>query len=463
MTDFTRRGFGGTFASALITGALCPSVPFAETIPMLTARTGLARLAPASHPETAIWGFDGTVPGPTLRVAQGARVTRRFLNELPQPSTIHWHGIRIDNAMDGVPGVTQTAVAPNADFLYDFVVPDAGTYWYHPHNRTWEQMARGLSGALIVEEPENGPDVDADEVLLIDDWRLDEDAQIAGGFGNLHDGAHAGRIGNWITVNGNGDWRQSVTQNSRHRLRLVNTANARIFTLEATGLAGWVVALDGMPLEVPQAFERLILAPAQRADVIVDVVAEDGEDAHLVSFEHDGGYAIATFAVQGRLRASRLGDPRALPANPVPGLGPLEGARTVDLLMQGGAMGGMTSAMMGGQMTDMRAMAQAGKVWSFNGMADMPDTPLVTADRGETVRITITNDTAWAHAMHLHGHHFRQIAPDGTMGPLRDTLLMNANEIAQIAFVADNPGDWLLHCHMLEHAPSGMMTWLRVA
>lgn len=125
-------------------------------------------------------------------------------------------------------------------------------------------------------------------------------------------------------------------------------------------------------------------------------------------------------------------------------------------------MGGMTGAMMGGQMMEMREMIAAGKVWAFNGMADMGDTPLIEANRGETVRIEMTNDTRWQHGMHLHGHHFRQIGRDGALGPLRDTLLMDRGETAEIAFVADNPGDWLLHCHMLEHSAGGMMTWLRV-
>ena len=279
----------------------------------------------------------------------------------------------------------------------------------------------------------------------------------------MHDWAHAGRIGNWITVNGIGDWRQPVEQFSRHRLRLVNTANARIFSLEAQGLGGWIIALDGMPLDAPQPLDRLTLAPAQRADIIVDVTASVGEEAFLVSFERDGGYAIATFDVMAVARSQRLDAPSPLPPNPVPQLGPLETARTADLLMEGGAMGRMGGAMMGGQMMGMREMAGAGKVWAFNGMADMPDEPLVAADRGETVRIDITNDTAWPHAMHLHGHHFRQIGSNGTAGPLRDTLLMDRGETVQIAFVADNPGDWLLHCHMLEHSAGGMMTWLRVA
>jgi FtsP/CotA-like multicopper oxidase with cupredoxin domain len=447
---------------ALAASGFRPTPLQAATPKDLIARESLHQLAPGDYPQTQVWGYDGTVPGTTIRLLQGERVTRRLVNELPQPGTIHWHGVRIDNAMDGVPGMTQDVVEPSKTFLYDFVVPDAGTYWYHPHNRSYEQMARGLSGALVVEEADGGPDVDGDEVLLIDDWRLAENAQIAGGFGDMHDWAHGGRIGSWITVNGTGEWRHPVKQNARYRLRLVNTANARIFSLEAQGLAGWVVALDGMPLDAPQPLDRLTLAPAQRADIIVDVIASVGEEALLVSFERDGGYAIASFDVTDVARSDPRGTPSPLPPNPVPPLGPLETARTADLSMEGGAMGRMAGAMMGGRMMGMREMADAGKVWAFNGMADMPEQPLVTADRGETVRITFTNDTAWPHAMHLHGHHFRHIGAGGTAGPLRDTLLMDRGETAQIAFVADNPGDWLLHCHMLEHAAGGMMTWLRV-
>ncbi|WP_425039984.1 multicopper oxidase family protein [Primorskyibacter sp. S187A] len=462
MTRLSRRHFQQSLL-ATAAATILPSATKGQSAPVLHARQGAARLAPSDYPETQIWGYDGSVPGPVLRARQGERFTRLFRNDLPQASSVHWHGIRIENAMDGVVGMTQPAVEPGAEFLYDFALPDAGTYWYHPHNRTYEQMARGLYGALIVEEADGAPVVDLDEVLLIDDWRLTDDAQIAEGFGNMHDWAHGGRIGNWITVNGAGNWARSVPRHARMRLRLVNTANARIFQLEARGLEGWVVALDGMPLDEPQPLRELTLAPAQRADVFVDVTGETGMEALLVSIERDGGYAIAAFSIGEARRPTRLGVPDALPPNPVPALGPLDTAHRAELLMEGGAMGGMRSAMMGGEMKSIRDMAAEGKVWAFNGMADMSDAPLVDAALGETVRIAMTNDTAWPHGMHLHGHHFRQIGSDGTLGPLRDTVLMNRGETVEIAFVADNPGDWLLHCHMLEHAAGGMMTWVRVS
>lgn len=450
-------------ALGLSAAASLPAAALAAAPTTLTARVGRARLAPAGHPDTGIWGFDGQVPGPVLRVTRGHRVSCRFVNELPQASSIHWHGVRIDNAMDGVVGLTQAAVEPGAFFDIDFIAPDAGTYWYHSHHRTWEQMARGLYGALVVAEPEGAPEADRDEPLLIDDWRLAGDAQIATGFGSLRDASHAGRIGNWITVNGDAGWSRDVGRFTRMRLRIVNTANARIFTLGVRGLEGWVVALDGMPLETPEVLDTLVLAPAQRADVIVDVVADAGDEAMLTSLERDGGYVLCGFPVRGRARGARRPPPGPLPANGVPDLGDLATARHAELRMEGGAMGRLSGAMLGGRMHDRGALAAAGKVWAFNGKAGMDEMPLLEARRGETVRITIINDTAWPHAMHLHGHHFRQVSAKGGPGPLRDTLLMDRGETASIAFVADNPGKWLLHCHMLEHAAAGMMTWLRVA
>ncbi|PWR02346.1 copper oxidase [Meridianimarinicoccus roseus] len=458
MTRLTRRHFHGA-ALAAAAAATLPGTLRAEAAPVLHARQGRAQLAPADYPETRIWGYDGTVPGPVLRARQGERMTRLLRNGLPQPSSVHWHGIRVANGMDGVAGLTQAAVEPGEEFLYEFTLPDAGTYWYHPHNRTYEQLARGLYGALIVEESTGAPEVDLDEVLLLDDWRLTDEAQIAGGFGNMHDRAHAGRIGNWITVNGDAAWSRAVPRLARLRLRLVNTANARIFTLAAQGVEGRVVALDGMPLEAPLPLAELALAPAQRADLIVDVVANEGEEAVLLSLERNGAYVLAAFPVEGIARPAALPAPDALPPNPVPALGPLDRARRADLKMEGGAM----SAMMAGGMMGMRGMVSAGRVWAFNGKLEMDDTPLIDLHRGETARIVLINDTAWPHGMHLHGHHFRHIRTNGTVGPLRDTLLVNRGETVEIAFVADNPGDWLLHCHMLEHSAGGMMTWLRVA
>ena len=429
---------------------------------MLHAMPGTARLAPSGYPETPIWGYDGSVPGPTIRVPQGAKVSRRLVNDLPQASTVHWHGIRLENEMDGVPELTQQVVEPGDDFLYDFTAPDAGTFWYHPHERAWEQMDRGLHGALIVEEPEP-PVVDRDEVLLLDDWRLAEDARIHESFGALGDWSHGGRTGNWITVNGEAGWRREIGRHERLRLRLANVANARIFSLGLKSLEGWLVALDGQPLDEVQPAGALVLAPGQRADLMVDAVAEPGEQAVLYSREREGSFVLGTFTIEGTARSERLPAPPPLAPNPVPAHGNLARARRATLHMEGGAMGGMREARMGGRMVPMRELAQAGKLWALNGEVEMPEEPLFTAEGGEAWLLRIINQTAWPHGMHLHGHHFRQVRSDRSPGPLRDTLLMNPEETVEIGLVADNPGDWLLHCHTLEHSVSGMKTWFRVS
>ena len=425
---------------------------------ILEAMPAMARLLPPEYPETPIWSYGGTVPGPVIRARQGAPLARRLVNRLEQPTAVHWHGLRIDNAMDGVPELTQTAVAPGKSFDYAFTPPDAGTFWYHSHNRSWEQMARGLAGALIVEETEGAPEVDHDLVLMIDDWRLTEQGTISDDFGALHDWAHNGRLGNWLTVNGLEEVVQPAAPGARLRLRLVNCANARIFDLSARGLEGWVVALDGMPLEQPQPLAGVTLAPGARADLLVDVVGE------AASLDFDGGdqiFPLARFPAEGPAQARRPA-PGPLPPNPVPTLGNMGNARGLRLVMEGGAMGGMQGATYQGKRLSPRELAAEGMAWAFNGQAGMPDEPLAEIARGETVAIEIENRSAWPHAMHLHGHHFREIR-DSRPGPLRDTILMDGNATTRIAFVADNPGDWLLHCHMLEHAASGMMTWLRVS
>ena len=453
----TRRTFLSTTTAALF----FPRVSSAQVPQALRATTGMQHIGPEGFPDTEIWGYDGTVAGPTIRVKRGARVTREFVNDLPQGSSVHWHGIRIDNKMDGVVGLTQDAVAPGETFLYDFTVPDAGTYWYHPHNRTWEQMARGLYGPLIVEEA-NPPEVDRDEVFLIDDWRLTGEGRVDESFGPSMDWSHGGRLGNWITINGRAPADHPVRHNERVRLRLVNVSNARIYDLAFDGLQGVVVALDGQPLEAPIQADGLVLAPAQRADLILDVTAAEGDAGALAMQSRDQLYVLARFPVAGAARKTRLPVPDALPANPVPALGDLETAKRVDLLMEGGAMGRMRGAMLNGSMRDMRELVSNDMFWAFNGVAGLPEEPLLTAERGETVRIKIINDTSFPHAMHLHGFHFREIEEDGTRGPLRDTLLVERGEIAEIAFVADNVGDWLLHCHMLEHTAAGMSTWFKV-
>ncbi|UWQ90390.1 multicopper oxidase family protein [Rhodobacteraceae bacterium M382] len=462
--NISRRRFVGVAGAAGLL-ASAPIRSLAEDLnnPVLQAQVRNVQLAPAGYPQTEIWGYGGQTPGPEIRLLQGQSLHRRLKNTLPQATSVHWHGIRSDNAMDGVPGLTQEAVMPGAEFDYDFIVPDAGTYWYHAHNRSAEQVARGLYGALIVEEAD-GPDVDREEVLVLDDWLLNpESAQIDPDFAAQHDRSHAGRRGNFVATNGRFELTLPTTRHERMRLRIINAANARIFVLALEGLEGWVVALDGMPLPEPEPVtEEFLIGPGQRVDLIVDVTAEVGDTAYLVRLESEEARAQASFPVTVAGSRARRDAPEALPPNPDQSVTGLEGALCARLTMAGGAMGTLQSAILNGEQASFRQMVQANEFWAFNGTVGMTETPLVEVSLGQTVRVEINNDTSFPHAMHLHGMHFREVMQGGNLGPLRDTLMTFAGQTREIAFMANNPGDWLFHCHMLSHADSGMMTWLKV-
>lgn len=446
----------------LIALATLPALPrmARATAHRLTLAPASQQIAPPNYPATDLWCVNGTMPGETLRLKQGARLLAEVENRLSQPTSLHWHGIRIKNAMDGVPGVTQDPIQPGETFTYDFALPDAGSYWYHSHAQSVEQVERGLQGVLIVEEPD-APDVDQDLPMVIDDLRVTAEAAVDTTFNAPHDLSHAGRMGNVLLCNGKMVADHPVKTGDRLRLRVINSANARIFTLGLQGLEGWVMAYDGMPLATPMPLpDQLVLAPAQRIDLFVDVTAKAGEDAFLVQFERDGGYELARFPVTSGTRTRRTA-PAALPPNPDFPID-LNAARSVDLITEGGAMAWLQNANFKGENLSGQDLAQLGQFWSFNGTAGRPIEPLITASPGETIRIRMVNDTRFPHAMHLHGMHFSEVLPDGTLGPLRDTLLMLRGETREIAFQAHNPGDWLFHCHMLSHHAAGMGTWVRV-
>ena len=241
----------------------------------LVAGPGRVQLVPVGDPLTDVWAYQGTVPGPALRFKQGERLRIEVENRLPVDTTVHFHGIRLPNAMDGVPHLTQPPIAKDGGrFLYEFELPDAGTYWYHPHLGSPEQVGRGLYGALVVEEREP-PAVERDLVWVLSDWRLDRQARIVEDFGAFMDASHAGRIGNVVTVNGSIRERFGVRAGERIRLRLVNASSARIYGLAFEGHEPWVIALDGHPV-APHKVERVVLGPAMRADVVLDCVAEPG-------------------------------------------------------------------------------------------------------------------------------------------------------------------------------------------
>ena len=465
----TRRAFqlgGLSMAGLAALGVRLPVQALANEV--LMPKPGTAQLLEKPEPSTAIWGYQGGVPGPLLDVMQGQPIAVDLTNGLKQPTTVHWHGIRIDNAMDGVAYLTQEPVIPSQSFAYRFTPPDAGTYWYHPHNRTWEQMARGLYGMLIVRELDP-PSFDQDIPMILDDWRLGQDGQIdTRTFGALHDKAHGGRLGNVLTLNGKPFDGIDVRAGERVRLRLLNAANARIMALRFEGHNPVVIALDGQPVK-PFAPDGnvVLLAPAQRADVVLDMTAQVGAKAKIEMLTQREKVHIGNLVYDARKRRRKraLADPVALPNNPMPTELDLDNAIVTDLVMSGGAMGALPSVRFQGQDYSLRDLARThGKVWAFNGEAGLTEAPLAKFARGSTVKIRMVNDTAWPHAMHFHGHHVREVGHSkrAPRTHWRDTVLMLPREEVTVAFVAHNPGKWMCHCHMIEHQAGGMATWYEV-
>lgn len=433
----------------------------------LTAAKGRVSLVGEAHPATDVWCYDGSIPGPLIRARQGESIRIVVENRLGEGTTVHWHGIRLPIAMDGVPGISQPLIAPGERFTYEFTPPDAGTFWYHPHADSLQQLGRGMAGALIVDEPEPIA-VDRDVLWVLTDWRLTEDAEIASGFGNSMDAAMSGRVGNTVTVNGAVSSEEPVRAGERIRLRLVNSSLARIMALRFEGHRPPIVAFDGQPCD-PHELDggRLLLGPAMRVDVVLDMLGQPGRRYRVVDDFYEGlSYWLTKLAYDDKppLRAHSLDPPPTLPRNPVPEPD-LTAAQRHELHLQGGMMGG--GAMMG--MGGMSEMSHA--VWAINGSSMTGDgqagmAPLLSLQLGRSYVLTLRNETAWWHPMHLHGHSFRVLSRNGASVPHRqwaDTVLVPPKETVDIAFVADNPGDWMLHCHITDHQVSGMMAILRIA
>ena len=434
----------------------------ASTVTRLTAAPGEHRFLPDQAQASRLLQYNQSTPGPLLRLPQHQTTDIRFTNNLDEASSVHWHGLRIDNAMDGVADLTQPPVMPGESFLYRLTPPDAGTYWYHTHMRSWVQQALGLAGVLIVDEAEP-PQVDHDLVCALDDWRLDDDLQFdRASLGALHDWAHEGRTGNVFTVNGKVLETYRVAAGERVRLRLVNIANSRVMNLLLHEAAASVIAIDGQPVK-PYPLEKggITLGPGGRMDLMIDMTGEPGQASLLEQVHRGYAYEVARFEYAASPKRNELLDtPIALPPNPLNAQNLPSDFKRVPLTMEGGAMGRMAEAEYQGQTMSLRDLArQHSLVWALNGIAGKPEEPLFRVPRGTAISLETKNATRWPHAMHLHGHHVQY---DRSPGIWRDTVLFDGQESGAMQFVADNPGKWLIHCHMVEHMAGGMVTWFEV-
>ena len=396
---------------------------------------------------TPVWAYNGSIPGPIIKGKEGQTIEIDFINNLDEPSSIHWHGLIVDNAMDGVPGVTQDPVKPGESFTYRLKLRDAGTYWYHPHLNGSVQLGRGLKGALIVESDDKLP-WSQDIVWLIDDWLLEKTGSIYPRFNTGHDLMHDGRWGNVVTINGNFQPVFSVSPGERIRLRLINGANARVLMPVLNGIDTKVIAVDGKPVSHIFKYEGFDLAPGNRIDLDIVIPTE----AHGQTYSVEDGFTrnrfpLATIKVEEvpSVQTPVFDPPTAedfLPAEIFAGVAPF---KTWDL-----------EAIRGGQY---------GIGWAMNRLL-WPNSDPADIRLGQPQKIVFNNNSSRLHPMHIHGIFFRVLERNGkpVAEPFtRDTILLGSRESAVIGLVPTEPGIWMSHCHIQSHAEAGMMTTVNVA
>jgi FtsP/CotA-like multicopper oxidase with cupredoxin domain len=388
------------------------------------------------------WTYNGTVPGPELRVIQGERVRVTLNNELPDATSIHWHGLRLPNAEDGVAGLTQDAVPPGSSFTYEFVAREPGTYWYHSHQDTSKQIPRGLYGALVV-EPIGGSNYDRDYAVSLGDVYDHNDADLIaanGDTGELHLDAGPGEL---------------------VRLRVINAAQSDMpgFPEYAVleGAPYTVIALDGHDLNGPQRLDAEILpiGSGQRMDLVFRMPPSG--QVRLI----DAGLTPVGRPSSNRGESVGLGDGAAPALDDVGQLPTFDfttyGTPTSDPILERTTFDVDQELRISSTHGFRDGSVEA--IHMLNGQASPGAAPIVVRE-GQVVRLRFVNETDEFHPMHLHGHVFTIVSKNGTPlagSPIhQDSVLVGPRETWEVAFVADNPGLWMLHCHVLIHAAFGL-------
>jgi FtsP/CotA-like multicopper oxidase with cupredoxin domain len=443
-----------------------------------------------------MYGYNAQYPGPLIRVNQGATITVVFRNSLEKPSTIHWHGLRLDNRFDGVPDVTQEAVEPGGSFVYSVRFPDAGLYWYHPHVRSDSQQDLGLYGNMLVdaERSDYWNPVNREEVVVLDDLLIDDGGLFPYGDERT---THAlmGRFGNVMLVNGSPSYELEVDQGEVVRFLLTNVSNTRTYNLVLEGAETKIVGADVGLYEQEEMVGSVVIGPAQR--YIVEAL-----------FEEPGTYALTNsiqavdhFRGEFVPRVDTLGSVRVAEAEPEeshvaefeslregPGVAEdLEAFREhfdrpvdheLELTVRAGDLPRTIVNVMSmdtlyappvewNDVMPMMNYLSTGDnlTWILRDPAtgNVNEEIHWTFTEGDVARIRIHNLERSFHPMHhpihLHGQRFLVLSRDGVPNDnlvWRDTAIVPVGSTFDILVDASNPGDWLLHCHISEHIESGM-------
>jgi len=436
---------------------------------------------------TKVWTYNGTVPGPLIDVNVGTKLVVHFKNSLPQATTIHWHGIRLPNAMDGATAV-QDPVQPGSSFDYAFTFKDPGLYWFHPHHRSDEQTAKGMYGIIRVRGPSE-PVVDYEHVIALDDVRLQADGSLPPDYSDYHKLTETmklhGRSGPVIVVNGAANRPIDVVAGAIHRFRFLNSANLRFFNLTIPGQTWRIIGTDGSLFEKPYDSPNLVIGPAERWDALLIPNGAPGSELALQSdafprSEDDPQEAFAVTklrlvgpVVGGRVLPETLrgvAAPRLVlpPEDALPiefDFGIIGGAGDYRLPTDSHAHGDFVPALPGDP------------VFVINKKAGS-DIPSLNLKVGDVRVFKISNVSHQMHLFHLHGFFFQIVSTDDQYDAkrnpfgLRPELMSQANrdtvvvrEGYSVTVVArfDEPGTWMYHCHIPEHSERGMMAEIHVS
>ncbi len=420
----------------------------------LTAMPSKAELVPGY--QTSILGFNGQIPAPTIRCKQGQKVTIRFTNLLSEPTTIHWHGLRIPIEMDGVPFLSQPPIMPGETFVYEFTPPDAGTFWYHPHMNSVVQLGKGLVGLIIVDEA-SPVKFEEDHQVMVKHWHVDPQ-------GEWKDlmiprlSARMGTPGEWGTVNGSHNPSYSLQENATTRVRIANVDNTLTYPIRLEGVDAWVIAIDGNPVKRPYPLSEHKVGPGMRVDIGF-IAPQAGERVYVRYMKGKFPFPLCEFqCVKSNLSPANV-LPR-LPLNPIPQID-LDNAQQIDFVFEW--QGAVTPVDDTGKASPTFWLINK-RAWSGMSENSIP-AALASLQRGKTYIFNLKNVTQYHHPIHLHGHTFTVLELDGVKldEPFHtDTVLLGKNGSAKAAFVADNPGRWMYHCHVIEHLKTGLMGYIEV-